>query len=91
MSKTNAGSERHAVLTCADLVVPQTQQLQMLNMSNGDVAPGSVETQQLRIIAPPEAQIRLRLRISFTKGNEPVQDQVDFNSFPKTLAQGGTA
>lgn len=30
----------------------QTQQLQMLPMSNADVAPGATETQQLRVTAP---------------------------------------
>lgn len=31
----------------------QSQQLQMLPMSNSDVQPGTTETQQLRVIAPP--------------------------------------
>lgn len=30
----------------------QSQQLQMLPMSNPNVSPGSVETQQMRIVAP---------------------------------------
>ncbi|KAJ9098042.1 hypothetical protein QFC19_006477 [Naganishia cerealis] len=70
--------------------VPKTQQLQMLAMSNGDVSPGSTETQQMRIIAPPGAQIRLRLRISFSKADsgEAVQEQVDFSGFPAGLTLG---
>jgi hypothetical protein len=35
-------------LTCS----LQTQQLQMLPMSNPDVNPGVVETQQMRVVAP---------------------------------------
>lgn len=31
----------------------QTQQLQMLPMSNSDVQPGATETQQMRVMAPP--------------------------------------
>jgi AP-1 complex subunit gamma-1 len=69
-------------------MIPQTQQLQMLAMSNGNVSPGTAETQQMRIIAPPGAQIRLRLRVTFQKGGEQIQDQVDFASFPSNLTQG---
>lgn len=61
----------------------------MLAMSNGDVSPGTIESQQMRIIAPPGAQIRLRLRITFSKGEgEEVVDQVDFGGFPKGLSEG---
>ncbi|KAJ9121463.1 hypothetical protein QFC22_002079 [Naganishia vaughanmartiniae] len=70
--------------------VPKTQQLQMLAMSNGDIPPGATETQQMRIIAPPGAQVRLRLRISFSKADsgEAVQEQVDFAGFPAGLTLG---
>jgi AP-1 complex subunit gamma-1 len=62
----------------------------MLAMSNGDVNAGSTETQQMRVIAPPGAQVRLRLRISFVKGEsgETVQEQVDFAGFPVGLTLG---
>lgn len=65
--------------------VPKTQQLQMLAMSNGDVVPGATETQQMRIIAPPGAAVRLRLRISFTKAGQQITDQQDFSGFPPDL------
>ncbi|TFY67561.1 hypothetical protein EVG20_g3899 [Dentipellis fragilis] len=71
------------------VAVPKTQQLQMLPMSQPDVAPGTVETQQMRITAPPGSNIRLRLRISFSVGGRPVQDQVDFSGFPPGLTGGG--
>ena len=68
-------------------IISQTQQLQMLAMSNGNISPGTAETQQMRIIAPPGAQIRLRLRVTFQTGGEQIQDQVDFASFPENLTQ----
>jgi AP-1 complex subunit gamma-1 len=67
---------------------PQTQQLQMQAMSKSDVAPGATETQQLRILAPAGSQIRLRLRISYTKDGQQIQDQQDFSSFPANLTSG---
>ncbi|KAI0343261.1 Adaptor protein complex AP-1 gamma subunit [Trametopsis cervina] len=65
--------------------VPKSQQLQMLPMSNSDVQPGATETQQMRVIAPAGASVRLRLRIAFSVGGQPVQDQVDFAGFPPGL------
>jgi len=69
--------------------VPKLQQLQLLPISNSTVQPGAVETQQLRIKAPVGSAIRLRLRISFTRGGQNIQDQVDFSGFPPGLT-GGT-
>ncbi|KAJ3772227.1 adaptin N terminal region-domain-containing protein [Lentinula raphanica] len=68
--------------------VPKSQQLQMLPMSNPDVGPGSVETQQMRVIAPVGSAVRLRLRISYTIDGQSVQDQVDFSGFPSGLTGG---
>ncbi|TRM65306.1 adaptin N terminal region-domain-containing protein [Schizophyllum amplum] len=65
--------------------VPKSQQLQMQPMSNSDVAPGATETQQMRIVAPQGSNVRLRLRISYSIGGQPVQDQVDFAGFPPGL------
>ncbi|THG99155.1 hypothetical protein EW026_g3143 [Hermanssonia centrifuga] len=65
--------------------VPKSQQLQMLPMSNPDINPGAVETQQMRVIAPAGANIRLRLRISYSVGGSAIQDQVDFAGFPPGL------
>ncbi|KAI0821603.1 gamma-adaptin [Irpex lacteus] len=68
--------------------VPKSQQLQMLPMSNADVHPGATETQQMRVIAPVGANVRLRLRIAYSVGGQPVQDQVDFAGFPPGLTSG---
>ncbi|CCM06280.1 uncharacterized protein FIBRA_08531 [Fibroporia radiculosa] len=68
--------------------VPKSQQLQMMPMSNPDVQPGAVETQQMRVMAPVGANLRLRLRISYSLGGSAIQDQVDFNGFPPGLTGG---
>ncbi|KAJ3982008.1 adaptin N terminal region-domain-containing protein [Lentinula detonsa] len=68
--------------------VPKSQQLQMLPMSNPDINPGSVETQQMRVIAPVGSAVRLRLRISYALNGQSVQDQVDFSGFPPGLTGG---
>ncbi|EDR14670.1 uncharacterized protein LACBIDRAFT_305532 [Laccaria bicolor S238N-H82] len=65
--------------------VPKSQQLQMLPMSNPSVNPGSVETQQMRVVAPIGSAVRLRLRIAFAISGQNYQDQVDFSGFPAGL------
>ncbi|OJA19912.1 hypothetical protein AZE42_03760 [Rhizopogon vesiculosus] len=69
--------------------VPKSQQLQMLPMSNSDVHPGTTETQQMRVMAPPGSNVRLRLRVSYTIAGQAVQDQVDFSGFPPGLTGSG--
>ncbi|PWN54219.1 putative golgi adaptor HA1/AP1 adaptin gamma subunit [Violaceomyces palustris] len=61
--------------------VPKSQKLQMQAISKPDVAPGSTETQAMRVMAPNGAQIRLRLRISYAIGEavQAIQDQVDWS------------
>ncbi|PBK99220.1 Adaptor protein complex AP-1 gamma subunit [Armillaria gallica] len=68
--------------------VPKSQQLQMQPMSSPHVNPGSTETQQMRVISPPGANVRLRLRISYTLTGRAVQDQIDFSGFPPGLTGG---
>ncbi|WVQ72600.1 hypothetical protein IAR50_002158 [Cryptococcus sp. DSM 104548] len=67
------------------VAVPKTQQLQMQAMSSQTVRPGAGETQQMRIHVPVGAAIRLRMRITFTKGGQNVADQQDFSGFPAGL------
>ncbi|OSD05519.1 Adaptor protein complex AP-1 gamma subunit [Trametes coccinea BRFM310] len=68
--------------------VPKSQQLQMAPISSPDVHPGRVETQEMRVLAPVGANIRLRLRISYSVAGRAVQDQVDFAGFPPGLTGG---
>ncbi|KAG8791594.1 clathrin associated protein complex large subunit [Ceratobasidium sp. 428] len=70
------------------VAVPRTQQLQMLPMSSADVQPGAVETQNLKILAPPGSQVKLRIRVGFTAGGNPIQEQVDFAGFPASMTNG---
>ncbi|WVQ99305.1 hypothetical protein IAU59_006437 [Kwoniella sp. CBS 9459] len=67
------------------VAVPKTQQLQMQAMSSSDIAAGGVETQQMRIHAPAGASIRLRMRITYSRGGQNVTDQQDFAGFPADL------
>lgn len=60
----------------------------MQAMSKPDVAPGATETQQLRILAPAGSQIRLRLRIAYSKDGQQITDQQDFSGFPANLTGG---
>ncbi|KAI0642162.1 Adaptor protein complex AP-1 gamma subunit [Trametes meyenii] len=68
--------------------VPKSQQLQMAPISSPDVHPGHVESQEMRVLAPVGANVRLRLRISFSVAGQAVQDQVDFAGFPPGLTGG---
>ncbi|CEL63022.1 AP-1 complex subunit gamma-1 OS=Ustilago maydis (strain 521 / FGSC 9021) GN=APL4 PE=3 SV=2 [Rhizoctonia solani AG-1 IB] len=70
------------------VAVPRTQQLQMLPMSSSDVNPGNVETQVLKILAPPGSQVKLRIRIAFTGPGGSIQDQIDFAGFPASMTNG---
>ncbi|KJA23596.1 hypothetical protein HYPSUDRAFT_163262 [Hypholoma sublateritium FD-334 SS-4] len=65
--------------------VPKSQQLQMLPMSNPTIAPGAVETQQMRVVAPVGSNVRLRLRIAYSIAGQNVQEQIDFAGFPPGL------
>ncbi|KAI0352387.1 Adaptor protein complex AP-1 gamma subunit [Trametes cingulata] len=68
--------------------VPKSQQLQMAPISSPDVHPGRAETQEMRVLAPVGANVRLRLRIAFNVAGRAVQDQVDFAGFPPGLTGG---
>ncbi|CAE6419473.1 unnamed protein product [Rhizoctonia solani] len=70
------------------VAVPRTQQLQMLPMSSADVNPGNVETQVLKILAPPGSQVKLRIRVAFTGSGGPIQEQLDFAGFPASMTNG---
>lgn len=60
----------------------------MQAMSKPDIEAGATETQQMRVMAPAGAQIRLRMKISYTKGGQTTTDQQDFAGFPASLTAG---
>ncbi|CAE6394349.1 unnamed protein product [Rhizoctonia solani] len=57
-------------------------------LQDADVNPGNVETQVLKILAPPGSQVKLRIRIAFTGSAGAIQDQVDFAGFPASMTNG---
>ncbi len=65
--------------------VPKSQKLQMLAISSANLSPGENATQQMRVMAPQGAQVRLRLRVGFQVDGQEVSEQVDFSSFPANL------
>ncbi|CAL1714642.1 unnamed protein product [Somion occarium] len=70
--------------------VPKSQQLQIWPISNPAVQPGAVETLNMRVTAPVGANVRLRLRLSYSLGGSAFQDQVDFAGFPPGITGGGS-
>lgn len=61
--------------------VPKTMKLQMLAISTSDIQPGQEATQLMRIMLPPGAQLKLRLRLLYTYQGETKQEQTDY-AFP---------
>lgn len=61
--------------------VPKTMKLQMLAISTSDIQPGQDATQLMRIMLPPGAQLKLRLRLLYTYQGESKQEQTDY-AFP---------
>lgn len=61
--------------------VPKTMKLQMMAISNADLAPSGEATQLLRVMVPPGGQLRLRLRIAYTYQGQQQQEQADY-AFP---------
>lgn len=62
--------------------VPRTFQLQMLPPSGTVIPAGGHVTQVLRVINPNQSTLRMRIRLSYSCGGSPVQDQAEVNNFP---------
>lgn len=62
--------------------VPKTMKLQMLAISTSEINPGQEATQLMRIMLPPGAQLKLRLRLLYSYQGESKQEQTDF-TFPQ--------
>ncbi|XP_065199481.1 AP-1 complex subunit gamma-1 isoform X2 [Planococcus citri] len=61
--------------------VPKTFQLTMLPPSGTAIAPNSCVTQVLRITNPTKSALRMRIRLSYSHGGMPIQDQAEINDF----------
>ncbi|EJF64273.1 gamma-adaptin [Dichomitus squalens] len=68
--------------------VPKSQQLQMAPISSPTIRPGIVETQELRVLSPAGAALRLKLRIAYNVGGRAVQEEIVFSGFPPGLTGG---
>ncbi|XP_011687539.1 PREDICTED: AP-1 complex subunit gamma-1 isoform X4 [Wasmannia auropunctata] len=62
--------------------VPRTFQLQMLSPSGTVIPPSGQVTQVLRVTNMNRAQLRMRLRISYTGPTGSVLEQTEVNNFP---------
>ena len=60
--------------------------LQLMTISQADLAPGQEATQLMRVMVPPGAQLRLRLRLAYTYQDQPVQEQTDYSFPPEALS-----
>ncbi|KAK9494553.1 adaptin N terminal region-domain-containing protein [Lipomyces doorenjongii] len=83
-SFTNTGSIPLSHITF-QVAVPKTQHVELRPISKADLAPGESASQAVRVSASVGAQVRLRLRVSFGKGEEEIVEQVLFNQFPADL------
>ncbi|XP_011049639.1 PREDICTED: AP-1 complex subunit gamma-1 isoform X6 [Acromyrmex echinatior] len=67
--------------------VPRTFQLQMLSPSSTVIPPSGQVTQVLRVTNMNRAQLRMRLRISYTGPTGSVLEQTEVNNFPISTSQ----
>lgn len=65
--------------------VPKSMKLQMQPLSQTSLQEGQSATQLLKIVCERGVSIKLRLRISFSRNGEAVQEQLDFAKFPADL------
>ncbi|XP_018301037.1 AP-1 complex subunit gamma-1 isoform X2 [Mycetomoellerius zeteki] len=67
--------------------VPRTFQLQMLSPSSTVIPPSGQVTQVMRVTNMNRAQLRMRLRISYTGPTGSVLEQTEVNNFPISTSQ----
>jgi len=62
--------------------VPKSQKLQLQGISQSEMGPGASASQQMRVVSVsggPPAKLRLRLKIVYSMGGQPVTEQVDWS------------
>jgi len=62
--------------------VPKSMQLQLQAPSDNVIPASGSVTQQMTINNPSQAQLRMKLKISFSSGGVPIADMAEVNSFP---------
>ena len=67
--------------------MPKSMSLQLAPPSSPTIPPGDSVSQQLHVLNPTQATLKMRLKISFVADGIPVADQVDqLSNFPTGLA-----
>ncbi|RCK62619.1 AP-1 complex subunit gamma-1 [Candida viswanathii] len=82
-SNTNATIEQFQLL----IAVPKTQKLSISSTSGGDaLTPGGSPIRQiLKIVGKQGAKIKLRVKVKYSVGGIPTEEQFDFAGFKDTL------
>lgn len=65
--------------------VPKSMQLQLAPPSSPTIPAGGSVSQQIEVLNPSQAVLRMKLKISFTVGGIPIADMEEVNSFPAGL------
>ncbi|ORY82156.1 AP-1 complex subunit gamma-1 [Protomyces lactucae-debilis] len=65
--------------------VPRSMKLQIQALSSTSLQHGETAIQVLRVTATPGVRIKLRLKLSFSRGAQNITEQADFSNLPATL------
>ncbi|CAO2653212.1 Nn.00g026230.m01.CDS01 [Neocucurbitaria sp. VM-36] len=78
----NTGSFNQLSAVNLQAAVPKSQKLQLQPISTTELEGDQEATQQMRVTSvngPPPARLRLRLKVSYSAGGEPITEQVDWS------------
>ena len=67
--------------------VPKSMQLEILAASSTDILAGGSISQVLKVNNPNKAVVKMRLKVSFQRDGQVVQDQGEVSNFPAALNQ----
>eukprot|EP00088_Acartia_fossae_P002323 TRINITY_DN10936_c0_g2_i10.p1 TRINITY_DN10936_c0_g2~~TRINITY_DN10936_c0_g2_i10.p1 ORF type:complete len:756 (+),score=196.49 TRINITY_DN10936_c0_g2_i10:232-2268(+) len=62
--------------------VPKSMQLQLAPPSDNVIPASGAVSQQITVNNPSQAQLRMKLKISFSSGGVPIADMAEVNNFP---------
>ena len=66
--------------------VPKSMQVEIMAASSTDMSPnGGVITQILKVNNPNRAVVKMRLKVSYSRGGQQVLDQAEVSNFPPAL------
>lgn len=67
------------------VAVPKSQKLALQPLPKASLGPGESAEQLIKVTGPPGANVRLRLRITYSANGEKIQEQVDYSGLPQGL------